>query len=202
MGVLGLAKAPHRMVLEAKLGRSLCRHEVARHRCDVPRCVSPEHLEPGTMSDNALDKSARRRLRMPAWPFDMPRCELCRRPYFDAVEGWPSCEADYSEQITALARRIRRARSSDERNGCGLALARIIVANAGHDPAAYVERVEPLSELMHSGRARWNRRLLTEAREELLSNRGRRRPPRVREAIAVLEQSTASLPARDNGGSR
>ena len=34
---------------------------VVRHRCDVPGCVNPDHLEIGTPSDNVQDKVARGR---------------------------------------------------------------------------------------------------------------------------------------------
>ena len=34
---------------------------VLRHRCDVPLCVNPKHLEPGTQGDNNRDTSRRGR---------------------------------------------------------------------------------------------------------------------------------------------
>lgn len=34
---------------------------VIRHKCDNPRCINVEHLEPGTTQDNANDKVSRNR---------------------------------------------------------------------------------------------------------------------------------------------
>jgi hypothetical protein len=50
----------HRLSLEITLGQPLG-DLYARHKCDNPPCCNPEHLEPGTPSDNALDMVARGR---------------------------------------------------------------------------------------------------------------------------------------------
>lgn len=34
---------------------------IVRHRCDVPCCVNPDHLKPGTHQDNVDDRTARGR---------------------------------------------------------------------------------------------------------------------------------------------
>lgn len=34
---------------------------VVRHKCDVPNCINPEHLELGTNDDNVADRVARNR---------------------------------------------------------------------------------------------------------------------------------------------
>jgi hypothetical protein len=34
---------------------------VVRHKCDVPMCINPEHLELGTPKENAIDKVVRGR---------------------------------------------------------------------------------------------------------------------------------------------
>lgn len=67
------------------------------HSCDVPPCVNPAHLRPGTAADNAADKVARGRSKMPACRQGHPwteentihfttregragrRCRTCRR---------------------------------------------------------------------------------------------------------------------------
>lgn len=50
-----------RWTLEQKLGRPLQKGEVTRHRCDNRACINPEHLEPGSVSDNARDAVSRGR---------------------------------------------------------------------------------------------------------------------------------------------
>jgi hypothetical protein len=53
----------HRYVLAKKLGKEL--HELdgldARHKCDRPACINPDHLELGTRQDNVDDMLARGR---------------------------------------------------------------------------------------------------------------------------------------------
>ncbi|HVE22544.1 MAG TPA: HNH endonuclease [Acidocella sp.] len=39
---------------------------VVRHRCDVPLCVNPEHLELGTSAENVKDRDARGRRGIPS----------------------------------------------------------------------------------------------------------------------------------------
>ena len=51
----------HRAALATKLGRELLPGEVARHTCDNPRCVNPEHLLVGTKADNNRDMAERGR---------------------------------------------------------------------------------------------------------------------------------------------
>lgn len=53
----------HRVMLAMKLGRPLEENELARHKCDNPRCCNPDHLEPGTVWDNVQDAVQRGRHR-------------------------------------------------------------------------------------------------------------------------------------------
>ncbi|MFI9757641.1 HNH endonuclease [Streptomyces sp. NPDC051963] len=51
----GRKYAAHRWILAHALGRELAADEVARHVCHTPGCVRPDHLEPGTQTDNMRD---------------------------------------------------------------------------------------------------------------------------------------------------
>lgn len=51
----------HREALERKLGRALGPGEQARHTCDNPPCYNPDHLVPGTSTQNHLDMLQRDR---------------------------------------------------------------------------------------------------------------------------------------------
>ena len=51
----------HRRLLAAKLGRKLAKGEVARHTCDNPGCVNPDHIIAGTQLDNIRDREERNR---------------------------------------------------------------------------------------------------------------------------------------------
>lgn len=54
--------APHRIVMEQKLGRRLSRSEFVCHRCDNPPCLNPEHLFIGSQDDNMADAVRKGRL--------------------------------------------------------------------------------------------------------------------------------------------
>jgi hypothetical protein len=45
----------HRVVYE-QFWDWLAPHEMARHKCDVPSCCNPFHLEAGSAADNAADR--------------------------------------------------------------------------------------------------------------------------------------------------
>jgi hypothetical protein len=51
----------HRVSLERKLGRPLGPGMVARHTCDNPPCIEPEHLIEGTHAQNVADMIERGR---------------------------------------------------------------------------------------------------------------------------------------------
>lgn len=85
----GFLKLPHRIVLEHTLGRRLYSDEDTRHTCDVPRCVKPEHLLPGSRSENTCDMRDRDRMQRGSFA----RCPLCLRPLgtqgsLVRCEGW------------------------------------------------------------------------------------------------------------------
>ena len=45
----------HRVVFELAMGKALPKELFACHRCDVPFCINPNHIFPGTAKDNASD---------------------------------------------------------------------------------------------------------------------------------------------------
>ena len=51
----------HRQAYEAENGAGSADGLVVRHRCDVPQCVNPRHLETGTQADNVRDREERGR---------------------------------------------------------------------------------------------------------------------------------------------
>ncbi|MGP5001857.1 hypothetical protein ACTXIX_14930 [Glutamicibacter ardleyensis] len=59
-GQNGMAR-PHRYYYEISFGKRLPDDEELLHQCDVTICVNPDHLQPGSKSDNMLDRSAKRR---------------------------------------------------------------------------------------------------------------------------------------------
>ena len=50
-----------RLVLRYILGDNFDADKVTRHKCDTPACIRPDHLEPGTVADNARDMKNRKR---------------------------------------------------------------------------------------------------------------------------------------------
>lgn len=51
----GKHRMAHRFMLEQRLGRALETNEKACHKCDVPACINPDHLFPGSQRDNLQD---------------------------------------------------------------------------------------------------------------------------------------------------
>lgn len=60
ISVGGKSELAHRIMYANTIGM-LTPQIVLRHRCDNPRCVNPEHLEPGTKADNSQDMLRRGR---------------------------------------------------------------------------------------------------------------------------------------------
>jgi hypothetical protein len=54
----------HRVLYEEKHGR-LPKEILVRHTCDTPRCINDDHLIPGTVKDNAVDRKERGRNNTP-----------------------------------------------------------------------------------------------------------------------------------------
>lgn len=50
------------------LVRELAEGEVVCHKCDTPLCVNPDHLFAGSLSDNMIDCSKKKRLKNPNTP--------------------------------------------------------------------------------------------------------------------------------------
>lgn len=49
----------HRLALELKLGHTLSSTLQACHKCDTPKCFNPNHLFPGSRSDNMRDMAGK-----------------------------------------------------------------------------------------------------------------------------------------------
>lgn len=63
----------HRVALGDKLGRAVPAGMDARHTCDNPPCVNPEHLLEGTRQDNVNDAVERGRVR--GGRYDQTQCK-------------------------------------------------------------------------------------------------------------------------------
>jgi hypothetical protein len=61
VGPRGDIRQVHRLAFEASNGENSAHGFVVRHRCDVPLCVNPAHLQIGTHADNVRDKVLRGR---------------------------------------------------------------------------------------------------------------------------------------------
>lgn len=73
------SRLAHRAALAEKLGRPVV--GVARHTCDVPACVNPDHLIEGTQADNVHDMVDRDR------QAKGPRALICIRGHDTTVVG-------------------------------------------------------------------------------------------------------------------
>lgn len=96
----GFARA-HRYSYELHNGpipESLC----VLHRCDVTRCVNPDHLFLGTLAENVADKMKKGRHVVPCGP-DHPNAKLTQRDVDDIRSGFTGRHGEKA----ALARRYK-----------------------------------------------------------------------------------------------
>lgn len=64
LGVKGVSHRIHRLSYELFVGE-IPPGQLIRHKCDNPPCMNPEHLEPGTVRQNAIDMLERGRHKPP-----------------------------------------------------------------------------------------------------------------------------------------
>ncbi len=65
----------HRISWELANGEEMPKELQACHRCDVPRCVRPDHIFPGTPLQNMQDKDAKGRGNYTAWRQERPELQ-------------------------------------------------------------------------------------------------------------------------------
>jgi hypothetical protein len=89
------------------------------HSCDVPTCINPDHLRPGTPKDNKGDQISRNRHR--GWSFvrsvNPPRLLFCKRGH-DLSEPniyWSKDGGRHCRQCTMTRAEQQRARKRAER---------------------------------------------------------------------------------------
>jgi hypothetical protein len=77
MKVSGVMYIASRLAWEIFNGRTLSDSLVARHACDNPACCNPEHIQPGTQTQNMQDMVSRGRHRPAGMPGETnPRAKL------------------------------------------------------------------------------------------------------------------------------
>jgi len=99
----------HRLVYELTTGTKVPKGMVLRHSCDTPFCVNPEHLTPGTYSQNTQEAHDRGRFnsgvrwtREEALKFLTPFRELhAKTPAESSIPGLPWNVADNIEKTAA-----------------------------------------------------------------------------------------------------
>ncbi len=75
MSFEGKQYSAHRLSWELANGEEMPKELQACHRCDVPRCVRPEHIFPGTPLQNMQDKDAKGRGNYTAWRQERPELQ-------------------------------------------------------------------------------------------------------------------------------
>ena len=112
----GMQRPAHRAALEASLGTPLGEREHTRHKCRRRDCCRPDHLEPGSARDNALD---RRRRTAPLGEkcatsklLDRDRAEIARR--FGEGETTTDLSTKYGVSVRTIYRCIRAVGPTEE----------------------------------------------------------------------------------------
>lgn len=154
----------HRLAAEIWLGIPRSATVTIRHKCDVPACFNPDHLEPGTQKDNIHDCIARGRF---------PKGEK---------NGFAKLKEKDIEAIRS--RRAAGELLADIAADYGVSFSLISKVCKGHSwkhvksPSL---RGDPLRARQRSGRRRQRRRVLSRDQEILL-------------AQVILDPSASSLP--------
>jgi len=101
----GRMRLVHRETYEAVHGEGAADGLVVRHRCDVPACCNPAHLEPGTQADNNRDMVERGRHRSPGLKGETnPSAKLTEADIRTIRSTYVPGDREFSQR--ALARRF------------------------------------------------------------------------------------------------
>lgn len=93
----------HRWMVEVTQ-RKLLSGEVARHKCDNPPCINPDHLIPGTQKDNIADVIAKGKQQ-----FHPSHYKTCKHGHDYSVHAWVD---KYGHRHCKMCSRIRQRISS------------------------------------------------------------------------------------------
>jgi hypothetical protein len=112
----GASKAVHRQMYQVTHNVKLSRWQLVMHKCDMPHCVNPSHLQLGTPHDNVQDAANKGRHHNARkthckrghelagenlWTAStgIRHCKTCARARMRIAAGWPADRA-YTEDAT------------------------------------------------------------------------------------------------------